>query len=664
MKAQIIKLLIFLFLAGLVLIRFINLDADPPSYFTGHGQAQLTDPYHLTHFAENKVLYNEWDPFEFHRWDIFKNSLISFFSYLFFSQFGASRLMANLAAALLFTIGIFLFLAGLDRYRKPSEITATALFLFFNSTLMFYGRLPFLENGLIFLSGLTFYIFIKFHEKSWGLVLTGILISFAALAGKLFGFILFGPVILTIIYRYRLKSVPPILITIAGSIAGALLYIFIFYGIDISLLMQYYREQTIGMYGAPPGFVSIANFFKMLLTYGGESGLYEYTPFFILLTAISAIIMILTVPFAGKLEKQYIPLIFIFSWLIFGILALMPFQYRPIRYGLFLYIPMSAICGYAVRATMEKKSRLSLHNKYLSLPLIILILWTLIVQIWIFFSSFGKKFESGVAAMFPAFLIALVFTGVLFFLLVKMKRTFPRKEILIALGVICAGFIVRQGIYITQGLFKSHHYLVQYNKELVQILNPEAVLTGPYGATLTTDNRIKNIIYMFGLANIQKDLFEKYPISHIAADQSNWNQALEDFPFLGSAVRIVQMPIRDVIIDIYRVPNTSVAPTDFEQGTIFLSIGQADSAYVYLKRFNDRFPDHFWGRTHLAYAALINGRTDECLAIIDRLIVEHPNDYVLHGFCKTLFTQLYNATKDEKYRQLAQHHATLEQELK
>lgn len=658
------KTLIILLLAGLIILRFINLDSDPPTFYTGHGQAQLTDPYHLTQFAKNKVLFGKWNTFDFHRWDIFKNSLVSGVSFLIFSLFGVSRYTANLSAVMLSIAGILLFLTGLRRNREWAIPVITALFLLLNSTLLFYGRLPFLENGLILLSGLIFYIFTKYHDKIWGMFLVGVLISIAALAGKLFGFILFGPVLLAIIYKYRAKAFFPAVKVLVGSIIGTLLYVFIMYGGEMSLLMQYYREQTVGMYGAPPGFESVTNFLKMLLTYGGESGLYEYTPFFILLTAVSMTLLILTVPYTAKFDDRNIPIIFAIGWFVFGILGLMPFQYRPTRYGLFLYLPMSAICAYAIAVIIDKKSRFSLQNKYISLPLIYLTLWSLLVQIRIFFGPVGRKFESGVESLFPTFLIALILTAILFLWLGKKKKAIPRRAMLILLAIICTGFVVRQGTYITQGLVRPHNYLTQYNKELVQILGPEAVLTGPYGATLTTDNRIKNIIYMFGLANIQKDLFTKYPVSHVAADQSNWNRAVEDFPFLSTAVRIVQMPIRDIVIDIYRVPGSQIAPTDFEQGTIFLSAGNADSAYIYLKRFNDRYPDQFWGRTHLAYAALINGATDECLNIVNKLLDERPDDYVLHSFCKTLYLQLYNATKDTKYLKLSQYHASREKELK
>ena len=98
---------------GFLILKFVNLDSDPPLFHVGHGQAQLTDPYHLTHFARNAENFNDWNPFDFHRWDIFKNSLVSGVSFLIFSLFGVSRLTANLSAVLLNVGGLYLFLLGL-----------------------------------------------------------------------------------------------------------------------------------------------------------------------------------------------------------------------------------------------------------------------------------------------------------------------------------------------------------------------------------------------------------------------------------------------------------------------------------------------------------------------------------------------------------------------
>ena len=168
MTAKQFTYMIVSIIAFLLILSFWKLDIDPPLYYVGHSQAQITDPYHLTFSSKNAAQTGEWNPQEFHRWDVFKFSLVSGVSYLLFTLFGVSRVTANLAALLLHLGGFVFFLMALARSRPREEWLLAALFLLFNSTLFFYGRLPFLENGLILFSGLTFWILVKYHEKIWG----------------------------------------------------------------------------------------------------------------------------------------------------------------------------------------------------------------------------------------------------------------------------------------------------------------------------------------------------------------------------------------------------------------------------------------------------------------------------------------------------------------
>jgi hypothetical protein len=124
------------------------------------------------------------------------------------------------------------------------------------------------------------------------------------------------------------------------------------------------------------------------------------------------------------------------------------------------------------------------------------------------------------------------------------------------------------------------------------------------------------------------------------------------------------MPIRDVVFDIYRLPKAVGEATDFERGSMFLSSGQVDSACFYFARFNKRCPENFYGQTHLAYAALINDSLEESQGIIDKLLASHPDDYRLHGFCKSFYRRAYDQTKDGKYLQLSRQHELREKQLK
>ena len=139
---------IIILLPGLIL-RFYDLNIDPPQFFTQISRALLTDPYNLTAYARNKVLFGQWDIFDYPRWIAFKYSLSSGSGYLFFILFGVSRVVANISALFLNLGGILFFLMGTKR-ESIKEVVVAALVLIPCMVLAVYGRYPFLENGLIF----------------------------------------------------------------------------------------------------------------------------------------------------------------------------------------------------------------------------------------------------------------------------------------------------------------------------------------------------------------------------------------------------------------------------------------------------------------------------------------------------------------------------------
>jgi len=151
--------LLFIIGAGAV-SRFINLTSDPPDFLKNTSRAILTDPYNLTYFARNKVLFGSWDIFDYNRWIAFKYSLASLVSYIWFAAFGVSQLTANLSALTLSLGGIILFCLVIFKRDRSAALIAGVI-LFSTMVLNLYGRYPFLENGLIFLCAVLFWIYIS-----------------------------------------------------------------------------------------------------------------------------------------------------------------------------------------------------------------------------------------------------------------------------------------------------------------------------------------------------------------------------------------------------------------------------------------------------------------------------------------------------------------------
>lgn len=191
-KAKYLWLILPIFI--LIILRFYEINIDPPPYFPYSSRGLLTDPYYITNFAHNKILFGEWDVFNYPRWISFKYSLSSLMTYVVFSIGGVSRTTANISAAILNIFGLVFFLFGQSKISKRAFII-TAVILFTNMIMFVFGRYPLLENGLILFCGLLYYLFIKYHDRPISPIITGIVIAVAAISGKIFGLVLVAPVI-------------------------------------------------------------------------------------------------------------------------------------------------------------------------------------------------------------------------------------------------------------------------------------------------------------------------------------------------------------------------------------------------------------------------------------------------------------------------------------
>ncbi len=629
----------------LVCLRFVNLTVDPPLYQVGHGQSQLTDPYHLTHAARNAALFDDWHPFDFHRWDVFKNSLVSGAVYLLFSVGGVSRLTANLAAVLLSTSGLLLFLLALWRRRERWEVVVAALIIFINNSLFFYGRMPYLENGLIFIAGLLFYLFIRFHDRLWGQLVVGLLIALAALAGKAFGLLLIVPVLLGLLYRYRAASLLPSLAVIGGAVVGGATYLLLFYGTDFSILTSYVGEQTTGIYGGPPGFTSIPNFFRTLVTYGGEAGLWRFSPFFMVLISLSIVVALLTLPWKDAPSDSHLPIIVALAWVGIGMAALSPFQYRPMRYALFLLPAAATVVAYAIRVCAERRVKLSLEPRWLIVAILFPV-WYLIVQLRMQPAEIFTKFTTGAEFVYVALLFAVLITLMLFLWLLRERTVAGRRLLLWPLVLLLAALTVLQGSYLYRGLWQSGYQIEQYNRDLADIISPGAVVTGPYMPVMTINTDIQGVIYQFGLASKEDDLVPRFGITHVLAESDNWKIAMRDFPVFRSAVQVSNLMLRDQEIGLFRLADLLVPPSEYEQAQIDMVARRFDSALVHFQSFVRSHPKNLIAQTGLVRGLASAGQLGDAIVMAQSMGERHPDNYYVQSFCEGFFRRVYQAEGD------------------
>ncbi len=633
----------------LLALKFVSLANDPPLYFVKHGQSLLTDPYHLTHHARQSSLYDDANVFKIHRWDNFKNSLVSGFAFLTFAVAGVSRTSANFAAVLLSVGGILLFSFGIYRRRGQKEALLTLLMLLGNHLLFFYGRLPLLENGLIFLSGALFYVYMVYGKTIAGQIVCGALIALAALAGKLFGALLLAPALLTILYEYRSKAVLPVAYLLGGTLSGAVLYALVFYGGDMSLVFSYYQEQTTGMYGSPPGFGSPLNFLKMLITYGGESGMIQYQPLWFALSGLGLILATLMAPSQLKSDERFTPVLFCALWLLVGLASLSPFLYRPLRYALFLTLPAGALSAYLIAQDLKKRVRLQSFQTWIAPCVTFVVVWYLLTQGAMYFGPVKGKFAAGIAVLVKTGVVAALLAAALGWFFRRARNFNPKPVGTIVLGLILSVTIYNQGSYLYRGLVKPRALLQSYNQYLTEIIPNSSVITGPYAPALTIDNSLKSVIYMFGLSNIDSGLFRDYPITHVAVEPSNWQVALKDFPELKNAHLLTEMVVREQGIRLYRVADSTFPLTDFEIAAGLIARNRPDSAIGFLDNFLRAHPDNLFGRISMITATLGTRDTTSAATQLRQFVNDYPENYFALAYALGMYRHLAGLTRSQKH---------------
>ncbi|MBN2226663.1 MAG: phospholipid carrier-dependent glycosyltransferase [candidate division Zixibacteria bacterium] len=616
-----------------LLVRFLYLDADPPLFFTGTTQALLTDPYNVIHFARNKALYDQWDIFDYHRWDVFKYSLSSGFSYLFFAFGGVSRVTANLSAMVLNLGGLLFFVFGMARQSRRAALIS-AVILFSNMTLIVYGRYPFLENGLIFISGLSFYVFTRWYPNRIVIVATGVLIALAVLSGKAFGIVVLLPPLVVIWNARHVRYKSEMLLLGSVTVLSGILLTLLFYGTNIMIVYRYVTEQSTGMYGIPESLLSPLTFFEHLVTLGGSSRVFSYAPFLLGLVLFAAVYLLLTGREIKDHQHRDNRTLFNVVWLMAGFLLLMLFNYRPLRYQLFLLLPLSGIVATAITDSGSGKRRIMPGGW--RLVAVILLCWYVATQVFFVAGHGGITPDDQPGIVLYALGIALP-AGFFFYRYRQYVIRILAACRAMAFIVLLVGMVMVQGVWIYTWLHRPAYMMRDAGEDMHQILGPNAVVAGPFSSALTIDNDIRSFIYMFGLTQKEPDLFDRFPITHLAVDLSNFGPAQRDYPFLSETRMVGRYWFRDVTVRILQRPDPvwgydgkPYLPSEYELARSHFLGPTHDSTLLYIKRFMGKYPGNLSAMTLLSEYYLSMTAVDSALRVYDLMRSDHPNDYSLY----------------------------------
>jgi len=643
-------------------LRFIDLDADPPLYFDGYGQSLSTDPYQYTFHARNKVIFGEADPLHADQWKIFEFTLVSGVSYLLFLLFGVSRFNANLSGLLLSFLSIILFVISLKKLFGIRIALIGAVFLLFNKVLFVYGRLPYLENGLIFWLSLLFLVFVYFRHSIAGKIIIGILIALAGLSGKMFGWVCLVPAIGAYWFEDRLTFRKNSLLILSSFLGSSFLWMIISYMGSPGILTQYLFDQTIGLYGFPEALKSPITFFQKLISFGNDSLFYILSP----ALGIAAFWSFMSL-LRSKLKNNpviYAPVIFMALWFISGQLFLMIGNYRPLRYEYMLYFPLVELIGIMFTLPLSLNEGANKKSRVLRYILFFLLTWIFLEQfaysIWRaigFSETYEEKAAETVWMMLaPAILITF------------MEARFNSFTELLSSKLIRISLLIF--LLIWTGVDFGKDYLVwrqqksfnirEAGRDIGEILNKDAVITGPMAPTLLLENNLRGVIYAVGISKRDTALFQKYPITHFAIDMASAAVVTKEFPQLEKGKLIADYWIRDSDVGIYKIWNAienreaqKYTPTDYEMACSYIDSENYDSARYLTERFLDKSPKNKSALKLLSDVYSFEGEAIAALGVLKMASGLYPHDFPLLLSEGTSFQKLYIATKDDQYRAAA-----------
>ena len=645
--------LTLLIVIGGVLFWASDLASDPPMYYSGLGQSLATDPAQYVHHARNSILFDNWDPFDYPRWTVYQHSLTSLVGWSLFSLSGVSTTSAGAVGLVLSLGGLLFFLLGLFRHCRTWVLPVVALCYVINVTLLTYGRLSYLENGLVFIASLFFFVYCWFGDRVWGILLSAVLVALATFIGKLFGALLLPTLLVAVFFAGRQNRWRLMAMAVGTYAAFSAVLIIALYGADFSAAFRYVGEQSYGLRGFPAGLSSPWGFFEHLVGYGFKNRMYYLDPDLFMFLLVAGSSLVLFIRGSGGQQKLSPVIVLSASWVGVVVLGLMPLNYSPLRYTLFL-IPAVIVLPFVLmdKLLLKKKIAAAIPDWW-ALAFLGLLFWFalyhLVGNVFYFNNAPYRALTWG--CLPGAAVLALVVRYALGRFRLRLGRSTVVLGVLVMIGLslLANGFRVRRYHYL------EHNFnLKEANEDIREILGPDAVVSGPYGPALTIDTDLKAFIHLFGVANIDSTLFDRHPITHIAVDASNLSEAVKGYPQLDGLSPVTSWWIRDTEVKLYRISELFENPqaaryqlSPYEKAVAYLNESQLDSAQIEIDFYlTEHRLTKSCGRL-MTDISLRTGQYDNALRMVTTMAEKYPTDFSVQMMCGKVYLLLASKSENQ-----------------
>jgi hypothetical protein len=337
-------------------------------------------------------------------------------------------------------------------------------------------------------------------------------------------------------------------------------------------VLAYLKEQSVQLYGTPVGLSSFNGFITQWFTFGGNTGLLTWGPVLGIVGLVGTAAMVVHfgrgsswTSFLAALPPAVLAL---FGWFWSAYAALMPFNYRPVRYQIVLLYPLAGAAGWLLaRWTSTKRDGhdQSAPASWYAAPVLTVILGTGL-QHFLVSNWFDQNHP---LTLMRGIVYALILGGGTAALWVWIQRRLsvgrtPAKwrgvlELVVPLLVVAC--LINQGRHFIRWWSEAQYSLVSANADAAKVLGPGAIVTGGYGTALTQTDGLGNFPAMFGVAHADPDFFKKYPVTHVAIVDVPNEPFFRDYKTIAeSAQRVATYTVRNLPITIFRVAHQGGNP--------------------------------------------------------------------------------------------------------
>ena len=619
-------------------LRVYDLTLDPPLVIGTFSQDLATDPYHITSFAANKANFGAWELFPYPKWQVFKVSLPSAISYLLFSAGNTNSFWTHLAGVIPSFIGILLLLWGIasgERAGNWRPVLAAAIFLGTNFALVTYTRAPFLETGVIFYFGLIVLLYKKNGNNIANLLIIALLTLLACFTGRLFAITAGIAVLPSLIFGPEKDRFRKVGWMAAGGLLFAVVLLLLLYGNRIGAYFEYLAEHSDTSHGNLFILNGIGDFIKVLFSYGSESRLFKDSPFLFIAGYVALITAILCFRNCYDWFRKNLFLRFSLYWTLAMFVFFFPFNYRPLRYSLLLYLPLVLVMAALSDVREIRRKDCSDTKSIWAAGVLFFLNFFFLIHLVIDFFLYGSYPAEPLTVYAYMFFPAVILTIIMVSNPVRRRFTGLIKNAGVALIILALCSLVYQGITYRQWVKHSHRSTEDASKDLAEVLGNGAVVAGPYAPRLTLGSKHRHFIYYFGLPKSDTSIFDMFPITHLAIDQRNLEVAVQDFPEIENTIPLTDYLIRGrtvMILEMMEKP-AGYEPSNYELAEECYKRGDTDSALILNDAFRQRHPSNKAALKQLFRISIRRDDADNCISALNELFYRYPKNADVQFFC-------------------------------